>query len=273
MVSERKLAANRQNAQLSTGPKDTSLTRYNATSHGVFSHSGVIEAVDGEGAQDIYADLERRKWRELAPVGFIEEEYAMQVVDVIWRRRRLMRWETATIQADIARYEYSINKKAQQSLPSPPILTMLAIADGVPSLDQHGSDPTSDADGKHSIRQDRKMECPRAGVLSDPELNIFLRYDTYLSNKLAKICRELHRLQSGRSGGPSRTTCDPDSASTGAPVGSGESPLPPDSGVTGSPSASSKPLSYYLEATGRPTAAHRHDKGTSGPTAARQIGK
>ena len=214
-----------------------------------------------------------RKWQDWAPVGIIEEEYALQMVDIIWRRQRLLRWETATIQADVARYESSINKKGQQSLPFPGLLTLLAYGDGDSPHAQQGSEPTGDAAGQASIVQDRELERPRDGLLSDPELNIFLRYDTYLSNKLAKICRELHRLQSGRSGGPSRTTCDPDSASTGAPVGSGESPLPPGSGGTGAPSVSSKPLSYYVEATRRPAADRQHDKGKNGPTVVRGDGK
>ena len=88
MVSERKLAANRENAQLSTGPKDTSITRYNATSHGILSSSDVIEAIDGPGAHEVHADLVCQVWQELAPVGIIESEYAMQAVDMLWRRRR-----------------------------------------------------------------------------------------------------------------------------------------------------------------------------------------
>lgn len=57
MVSEQKLIANRQNAQSSTGPKGTSITRYNATRHGVLASATVIEAVDGEGASGNHAQL------------------------------------------------------------------------------------------------------------------------------------------------------------------------------------------------------------------------
>ena len=184
MVSEKKLAANRQNTQLSTGPKDTSITRYNATRHGVFSSAEVIEAVDGKGAQDIYAELLAKTWLELAPVGIIEEEYAMQLVDIIWRRRRLMRWQTATIQAELAHYDSSINKRAQHSLPSPAPLVLLDDGEGESSPEQHGPQPTADAEGQATNLQDRELERPRAGLLSDLHLTTFLRYDAYLIQQI-----------------------------------------------------------------------------------------
>ena len=57
MESAKKLIANRQNAQLSTGPKDTAVTRLNATKHGILCGGGVIEAVDGEDTQELFEEL------------------------------------------------------------------------------------------------------------------------------------------------------------------------------------------------------------------------
>ena len=52
MTSKRKTAANRRNAQLSTGPKDTSKSRYNAVTHGITSEQSVVPAVDGPDATE-----------------------------------------------------------------------------------------------------------------------------------------------------------------------------------------------------------------------------
>ena len=68
MVSTKKLAANRNNAQLSTGPKDTSTTRLNATRHGILSDGGVIETVDGENAKELFEELETQMCQALAPL-------------------------------------------------------------------------------------------------------------------------------------------------------------------------------------------------------------
>ena len=66
----------------------------------------------------------------------------------------------------------------------------------------------------------------RVGLLDDPDLGKFLRCDSYLSNKLAKIVRELQRIQAGRSGGPSRTARGPDAGVPKATLSPGEPPKP-----------------------------------------------
>ena len=52
MASKRKKAANLKNAQLSTGPTDTSKSRYNAVTHGITSKQAVVLAVDGPAATE-----------------------------------------------------------------------------------------------------------------------------------------------------------------------------------------------------------------------------
>ena len=52
MVSKRKTEANRKNAQLSTGPRDTTSTRYNAVKHGITPQRAIIPMVDGPDATE-----------------------------------------------------------------------------------------------------------------------------------------------------------------------------------------------------------------------------
>ncbi len=50
MASGRKRVANRQNAALSTGPRDTTQSRMNALKHGILARETLILA--GEGQED-----------------------------------------------------------------------------------------------------------------------------------------------------------------------------------------------------------------------------
>ena len=240
----------------------------------------MIEAVDGKGAHDIHAELVARIWRELAPVGIFEEEYAWQLVDVIWRRRRLMSWEAATIQNKVSVRETSHTKREQQT-PSAALLALLDSPTGSSSLEPQESVTTGPADGGSPSRQDQEFERPLAGLLGDPDLTILLRYDTYLSNKFGKICRELQRLQAARNGGLSRATDDPVCGPPVATASTEESPTPIEPGVAGaysdsndaavppesgsrraisSPGRSSMKLSEYFKGTGGPSADRKNGK-------------
>ncbi len=48
MVSEKQLKANRRNAKLCTGPKDTSKTKLNALKHGLHSNQVIISGESRE---------------------------------------------------------------------------------------------------------------------------------------------------------------------------------------------------------------------------------
>ena len=238
MVSERKLAANRENAQLSTGPKDTSITRYNATSHGILSSGDVIEAVDGEGAHEVHADLVCQVWQELAPVGIIESEYVMQAVDMLWRRRRLIRWESDTIQASVVRRAAPKHERRQPTrVPLDPMVAEIIGIKGY-TIEHQEPDPTSDMGSVAPEYQ--RLGAIRDGLLDDPDLAKFLRYDSYLSNKLAKILRELKRLQAEQIAGDNRTPPAQDPGAPEATSSSGEPPKPAGAGKAGTSFGSGK---------------------------------
>ena len=90
MTSDRKTESNRRNAQLSTGPNDTSRSRLNASSHGILSRQALITT--GEGCEDAelfeqLADALREDW---APVGATEQLLCDLLIMLTWRRRRLV---------------------------------------------------------------------------------------------------------------------------------------------------------------------------------------
>ena len=123
MISERKLGANRRNAKRSTGPKNTTRSRYNAQKHGLLSKAAIIE--DGDAKEDPreQEDLLEALWADLAPEGAMEELLVDRIANCYWRLRRAQRAEVGEIRrvADSAvmdaldstddRYELALEKE------------------------------------------------------------------------------------------------------------------------------------------------------------------
>jgi hypothetical protein len=82
-ISTRKVTANRKNAQRSTGPHNSTLTRYNAAKHGLLAE-GVTEMDTPEEFNALLTQLRK----ELQPVGVLEHECVQQVAIFTIRIRR-----------------------------------------------------------------------------------------------------------------------------------------------------------------------------------------
>src|SRR5918992_4831396 len=91
MTSAAKLAANRANAQMSTGPKNTDQTRFNGTRHGLSSKQTVIR---GE-SQEEYDAFHAGFLSTLKPQSEIETTLAERVIAAAWRLKRFTNTETA----------------------------------------------------------------------------------------------------------------------------------------------------------------------------------
>lgn len=88
--------ANRANALASTGPRTangkTAASR-NATRHGIRSNRMLLEDEDAEAFQDLSAALHAA----LQPVGALEDTLLERIVVTIWRQRRLVGAESASL--------------------------------------------------------------------------------------------------------------------------------------------------------------------------------
>lgn len=73
VLSQRKINANRRNAQSSKGPNDTSRTRLNAMKHGILSKEVLVVVGDGYEDQEVFEELSSSLRRDIAPVGALEE--------------------------------------------------------------------------------------------------------------------------------------------------------------------------------------------------------
>ena len=87
MASEAQMAANRLNAQKSTGPRTAegkAVVAQNAVKHGLLAREGVLRGEDGEE----YEMHREALLEELNPTGALEVILAARIVDLTWRLRR-----------------------------------------------------------------------------------------------------------------------------------------------------------------------------------------
>src|SRR5262245_17398499 len=90
-VSDKQLAANRANALKSTGPRDTSSTRFNACTHGLRAEHAVLP---GESEEAFQARME--KWMsEWNPEGDRQRFLVERAVIASWRMDRAVAVEEA----------------------------------------------------------------------------------------------------------------------------------------------------------------------------------
>jgi hypothetical protein len=95
-TSEKKLAANRANALQSTGPRSArgkAMASRNATHHGLFSTRLFLDDEDPAEFDALLTDLQQA----LKPVGAVELALVERIAVNMWRQRRLVHAETATL--------------------------------------------------------------------------------------------------------------------------------------------------------------------------------
>lgn len=99
-TTEQRVAANRANAALSTGPstaKGKAVSSRNAARHGLFC-SGVLLDHEDSAA---YFDLQVQLVRSLSPVGEVELAFVERIAVTLWRQRRLVHAETANLRLSL----------------------------------------------------------------------------------------------------------------------------------------------------------------------------
>lgn len=93
MSSEKQIQANRRNSQKSTGPKSAagkSVVRLNAVKHGAMAETVVIPFMESE---EEWEEHRRGVLESIAPVGHVESALADRVAELLWRLRRVARYE------------------------------------------------------------------------------------------------------------------------------------------------------------------------------------
>jgi hypothetical protein len=103
-MSLKQLAANRRNAQKSTGPKTPNgrtVSKMNALKHGILSKEVLVRGKHArENEREFYA-LQARFQEHLKPVGPLEEMLVDRIVTAHWRLRRALKAESGHIALNV----------------------------------------------------------------------------------------------------------------------------------------------------------------------------
>lgn len=100
MATQKQIAANRQNAQQSTGPRTSegkAASSRNALAHGLFSEDVVLVEEERPDYEAFAAALQA----DLQPAGALEESFVQQIAWLQWRINRVARIETGMLDNEI----------------------------------------------------------------------------------------------------------------------------------------------------------------------------
>ena len=122
-VTEKQLAANRANAQLSTGPRTPegkAAVRYNALTHGILAKAVIPDALKPYESHEAFDQLLTTLSSAFSPANTIEELLVQQVAVIYWRLARLYRAEAGAIARSQDKCEYDLAWAARwaESFPS-----------------------------------------------------------------------------------------------------------------------------------------------------------
>jgi hypothetical protein len=115
MTSDRRIKANRCNAQKSTGPRTPegkAAVALNGMKHGLLSREALVQ---GEREADL-VDFGKRLRAQLAPVGELELLLADRIVSCGWRLRRLLRVESRLFKEDGAQLEQAFSSYGREKM-------------------------------------------------------------------------------------------------------------------------------------------------------------
>lgn len=121
MVSEKQVLANKQNAQISTGPvtvEGKAIVATNAIKHGIFTKDLIIASGAGQENQAEYEELLTNLTQCLSPSNQMESLLVEKIAVDSWRLRRTIRFEAGSISKHIEElivscYGYSRSNTAE----------------------------------------------------------------------------------------------------------------------------------------------------------------
>lgn len=200
MASERQVAANRQNAQKSTGPRTCAgkrRSRRNALRHGLTAET-VLEQFEDPAE---YRAFEKAVIADLAPATTIERALVLRLASLLWRLKRATTMETGLFAhpSPTDRDSPTVEPGAIIHLAdaclltnSDPIAVMLRLILSLMSagFPVHVASPQPAAGGTHIEAAEARSTIEKAfyrlATTKQDSLSLVLRYQTSLSNQLAQ---------------------------------------------------------------------------------------
>jgi hypothetical protein len=195
MASDKQIAANRRNAQKSTGPKTTQgklKSRCNALRHGLTAET-VIDVFENV---DDYQSFEAAILAHYAPVSIVARELTLRLASLLWRLRRATAIETGLlkIQAQAVQERKGQHERDDHALKAsrPELYQLLGLvydATRAPAAIKEGADSTAGGPyAQHALTQSYL----RAANLYHSVLDRLTRYEVSLWRQAARTLLLLH---------------------------------------------------------------------------------
>lgn len=115
MTTQKQSAANKANAQKSTGPvtpAGKAVTAGNAIKHGILASRILLAGEDGEMFQQLLSEM----GKALRPVGILEQALAEKIAAAVWKQRRLIEAETVSIELSRDTRHRQVRKQIDMAL-------------------------------------------------------------------------------------------------------------------------------------------------------------
>lgn len=192
MTSDAKVLANRENALKSTGPNDSSLTRFNALKHGLTASRVVVTSYESPTEYEALVEALRQDFQ---PQTSIEELLVQQMASCQWRRQRLIKGEKSRIEEELA---YApINFKDEEYSRRSTYLSWINPL-GLPDKEQQ-EQARSRLDYLTLTSGDRKKLHTEKALI--PQLDpLLIRYDSALERQFYRGLVMLLKIQAARRG-------------------------------------------------------------------------
>jgi len=193
MTSEKQKAANRANAQKSTGPRTANgraRSAQNALRHGLTATTSILPDED----EAAFGALHERMLHYFEPISILEEELVEDLVRVLWRLRRVPQVEAGIFQEADHRAMINGMRKALHRM------EMDLMGDVMPPTEEVKKMRQQVADAESALPPPLAMSA--RGFWQDAQgsnmLGKLTRYETCLENRFHRLLRELERLQAER---------------------------------------------------------------------------
>jgi len=118
-MNEKKLAANRENARKSTGPKTAvgkAASSRNAVKHGVLTAAPILPRLESRKAWERHRN---GVLKSIAPDGYVQNLLAIRLAVISWRLCRVVRYEAEVAAAAVATAEPDLEDRAEDGSRKP----------------------------------------------------------------------------------------------------------------------------------------------------------
>lgn len=186
MATDKQIAANRRNSQLSTGPRSlagVARSSQNAISHGLTSSQAVLP---GESKAE-FNGLRAAVFASLLPSGALENQLVERIVSLIWRLRRVQVFEVALFQW-MAHLQAAIHDPAADKIEICDVERRNDVESQFALQDEQDGRP------QDGLKIGRMMEA----LLSADLTSKLSRYEADMQRHLGMTMKELREMQKAR---------------------------------------------------------------------------